>query len=174
MEKPSYPIESDPTYDYGISERIARACAGSALHVFSANVMTAAPPPLGDPDDPDAGIFVELAMLTDGRRGWLILVEAADQWDVEVELTEFVEVLRRTMSAPPTCVVRAVSSGETRADAIDLRDRGTLKARLEAEFARQFEGTPDTRVDRFLAPFQAFGYELRDELGIRRAMNQDD
>lgn len=174
MQKPDYPIRSAAWLDHGLSEHVARHLESSPLHVYGAHVVSAVPAAIGDPDDPLTSISVEFTMLTDGRRGWLVLVLAQDEWDAEVEMTELVEHLLEMVEHPPKVVVRAVAPfAAPNSGAIDLRDPATVRARLEEEFARHFQGVSARPVEPFLRPFEACGYAPRDELTIRRAMNQD-
>lgn len=172
MRKPDYPIKSEEWLDYGISERVARHLRASPLHVFDAQVSSSVPAAIGDPDDPLTSISVEFTMLTDGRRGWLILVGAEEDWDVEVEMTELVQGMLGATEGQPKWVVRAVELYDPpAAGVLDLRDGSTRRARLEDEFARHFEGVAPTEVESILQPFEV--YALRDELAIRKCMNQD-
>ena len=173
MKKPDYPITSEEWLDYGLAERVARHLQASPLHVFFASVSMSVPAALGDPSDPHAALLVDLTMLTDGRRGWLVLVSAQDEWDAEAELTEFVEGLCEMVEGPSRWVVRAARGHEPAVPgALDLRDAATVRERLEAEFERSFDGAPPAEVEPFLRPFEKFGYAVWDELAIRRQMNE--
>ncbi|MEM9188672.1 MAG: hypothetical protein AAGF12_05825 [Myxococcota bacterium] len=174
MQKPDFPIESEEWLDYGIAERVARHLQSSPLHVFSAYVLMSMPAALGDPNDSNSGLFMELTLLTDDQRGWLVLVAADREWDVEKELAEFVEEMRKEVSpSAPPCIVRAVEPGEVPAPGVlDLRNPADLRSRLEHEFEHHFAGRPPTNVEAFLEPFESYRYAVRNEAEIRAEMNQ--
>lgn len=178
MQKPeNYPIESEAWLDYGLTEHVARHLQSSPLHVYGASVISAVPAPVGDPNDPLTSIMVDFTLVSDGRSGWLVLVSPQVEWDAEVEMSELVEGLLEMgkVKDPPKSVVRAANRYDRATPgALDLRDPNTVRARLEAEFERHFEGVAASSVEDFLQPFETFHYALRDELAIRREMNQDE
>ena len=67
---------------------------------------------------------MELTLVSDGFRGWLVLTPAQDEWDAEIEVTELVDFICELVDDPPKCVVRAVALSEPCAPGVlDLRDR---------------------------------------------------
>ncbi|MEQ8886539.1 MAG: hypothetical protein RID93_02800 [Sandaracinaceae bacterium] len=173
MKKPELSIQSDPSLDYGLSERVARYLEGSPLHVYAADVLSGVPDGLEGAGNPHASIVVELTLVTDGRRGWLVLVQAADEWDVEVEMTEWFEHVLEGVEAPPRCVIRAANRNREDHDgALELREAEAARARIEAEYQRCFADALPCRLDLLLTLFEAFHYHVLDERGLRAQMNQ--
>lgn len=182
MQKPTQPILSEPFFDYGIAERVARRLERSPLHVVGAYVCMGAPAGFdsGLPEHlvemPGVGpvsMFEQLALVTDGRRGWLVLASPAKDWDVEVEYTDFIEQCRSSAADPPPCVVRAASFfREEPVRGLDLRDVEAARAVLEAEYERCFASAEPANVDALLEVFRDFGYSVTDEAQLRDEMNE--
>jgi len=125
------------------------------------------PAAIGDPFDDTLSIVVELALLTDGRRGWLVLACADDEYDAEVEITELVSHLLEGVPEPPRWAVRAVATSSRRRGALELSG-----ASFEAEYERRFgDGRPSGDLEPLLASIRACGWSLRGEGAIRREMN---
>ncbi|MBX3272189.1 MAG: hypothetical protein KF729_18125 [Sandaracinaceae bacterium] len=172
MKKPDTPIQSDPAHDYGLSERAARALERSPLHVYDTTVLSSLPREIGDPDDPSASMLVELTLVTDGARGWLVLVDEQTEWDAERETAELVAHVVRDLDAPPRFVVRAASvSRPKRPGTLDVRDPRRARSLLEGELERALDGAPPTDVVAFLRPFRELGGSVRGEGQIRDQMN---
>ncbi len=178
MKKPEEPIRSKPLLDCGIAQQVARRLERSRLHVYGAYVCMSAPPGLDDfPDGgPYAGaevsMFHELALVTDGDRGWLVLTPPGDGWDAEPEITEFIADCLGGVEDPPRCVVRAATCHAGPVVGLDLRDAHACWAVLEAEYEGQLHGSEGANLDALLAVFRASGYAVQDEARLRAEMNE--
>lgn len=167
MKKPRLAIESDPCLDYSLAERITRALEGSHLHVFDAFGFMSVPAAIGDPFDETMSMSVELTLLTDGRRGWLVLAAAQDEYDVEVEIGELVGEFLEEVPGPLTCVVRAVAACSRLVGALEI-----ARTPLEVEYERHFDGRSMVDHEPLLAAIRGCGWSVKDELEIRQDMNR--
>ncbi len=177
MHKPSQPILSAPSSDVGIGTRVARRLEHSPLHVVRACVCMTAPAGLdtGFPDLPWAGqveMMLELALVTDAERGWLVLAPSTDEWDVETECGDFIDDCRSSITDPPPCVVRAASLCSEDRGGLGLREIEGSRAVIEAEFEQQFAGRTPADVGALLRVFRNYGYYISDEAELRREMNE--
>ncbi len=173
MIKPELPILSEEWMDYGLSQRVARFLERSHLHVCCAEVFSSVPEAIADADGPDTLLAVEFAMVTDGKRGWLVLTPCDPDYCAELEMTELVGGLLERTEAPPKVAVRAVNThGEGPATALDLRDDAAAGRIIEAEFEAHFEGADPCELESLLETFRRHHYLLLDELALRQEMNQ--
>jgi len=174
MEKPDLPIESDPYLDYQLAERVVRYLEHSPLHVCAAEVLSGVPDGLPGAGDPYTSISVELTLVTDGRRGWLALVQAHADWDVEKEMTEWFGHVLEGVQGAPKCVVRAANRLGDRdfVGALRIRETDPSRERIEAEYERVFADAPPCRVGLLLTLFESYHYFVIDERGLREQMNQ--
>lgn len=177
MKKPKLKVAEATPYEYDICERVMRQLQDCSLHVFGVSLLPAAPAAVGDLGEPTTSILVHFTMLTDGRRGWLVLVQEQDDWDVVVEMTEIVQrILQNHSQSDADFVVRAATSDyrPERADTLDLRDRGVVRDTLEHAYDAAFGASGETSVAGFLEAFGHCGFEVQDELALRRFASETD
>lgn len=169
MQKPAnLPVSTDSSYDYDIAERLTRQLQDSPLHVYWGAGLMALPDALrtGNPGDDLTSLGFSLAMVTDGRRGWLVLDREADDFDAQAEITE----LLCCMSAGDpgrdfivrTAAIYATEPG-IRPRTLRLDDPPAVRHIIEREYATGFTNAPPIDHARFLASFEAHNFALRDE-----------
>lgn len=186
MDKPTEPeLSINGSLDYDLAERVVRQMQGSAHVVCSAHVVTSLPPPLatGTPEDELAGIFVDLALITDGRRGWLVLVDAVPEYDEALEITEFLDDVMQGAGARHAVVRGATMhdsmmselSAAMRADILDLRDTTRVREVVERAYEDAFGPRPEAiEHDELLARFRSLGYAVRLERELREMCVESD
>jgi hypothetical protein len=175
MQKPTdCPVPTDSTYDYDIAERAVRQLQESELHVHWTMVMSSLPDALltGRPEDACSGIMVDMTLLTDGRRGFLVLVHEVPEYDAEREFTE----LLASMVPSDAFVVRAANLSTLDPCELPRTVRLTDPSRVREEVERAYEeafaggATIDHRA--FLAAFDPYGCPVHDERWLRRRILQ--
>jgi hypothetical protein len=176
-KKPTLRIAPGARYEYDLQERLVRRLQDSPLHVFGVCVLSAVPAELGgDPDDPHTSMMVTLTLLTDGRRGWLVLVDEAPEVDMAAEMTELLgELVAGREGVPPFLVREATRwSPPTRARTLDLRDPAAVRPTVEAAFEEALPEGARADVEGFLACFAPFNFRVQDELALRRFVAGND
>ncbi len=175
MKKPRQPrLSTDGSFDLDLTERVARQLQDSDLHVLEALAMSALPEALrtGAPEDDYTSIHVILTLVTDGRRGVLILCMEDEAYDAEAETTELVDCLCPGGATRGTFVVRGATmiarSPAARARSLDLSDPATVRARVEAAYEEAFAGAPAVDRRELFLGFQAYGCPVKTEREVRR------
>ena len=180
MKKPtSCPIAPASNLDYDIAERTVRQLQESYLHVCSASVATAMPEAIGDPHDMLTSLLVDLTLITDGRRGWLVLVHEVEEYDAAVEIDDMLTSLLAEFGSTTDFVTRRAAMhrstmARARPGTLDLRDPSTVRATLEAAYEAAFAPASATDVEAFLPPFRMYGFALWDELALRELVREND
>lgn len=182
MKKPNAPIlPPDATFDYGMAQRLVRQMQDSALHIFSGGVVSSLPDALrtGTPEDDAALLILDCTLVTDGRRGWLILFDEMDEWDVVREMTELFGGLLPGAEAGRDFVVRAACPAHRgkigrrrRSRALEIPVRQGLRATVEEAYERAFEAGIEVAHDALIDAFRGHGFRLYDERTIRCEMAQ--
>ncbi len=169
MQKPATPrLSTDPTMDYDIGDRVARELQDSDLHIFRVGLMMGLPKPLqtGTEQDELCSLVIHPTLLTDGHRGWLILVEDTDEWDVEEEISE----LFGSMIPAHQFVVRACELHRPpKGSAVPLRECDRVRSILEEEYERAFAGKAPIDHDTLLEACKAYRWSVEDERALRAA-----
>ncbi|RLB47507.1 MAG: hypothetical protein DRJ42_25285 [Deltaproteobacteria bacterium] len=175
MQKPTdIHLSTDGSFDVDLTERVARQLQSSALHVYEANTMSALPDALctGSAHDAHTSIHVPLTMVTDGRRGWLILSTEDGEYDVEKEFTDLVDSIVPGSASRSEFVLRGVIFGEDDPGALPrslrLTDASRVRAVVEGAYEAAFAGAGDVDHEAFLGAFRACGFPPKDEREIRR------
>lgn len=167
MKKPELRIAPEAPYEYDLQERVVRRLQDSPLHVHGVSVMSSVPAELGgDPDDPRQAMMVTLTLVTDGRRGWLVLVDEAPEVDMAAEMAELVGEIA---SEGATFVARAATRWDApvRAHTLDLRDGPRVCAAVEAAYEEAFAEAEGAELEGFVRAFEAVRFPVRDERALR-------
>lgn len=174
MQKPiDCPLETDGTHDYDLPERIVRQLQESHLHVFSVDVMSSLPDALktGSPDDENTMLMFALTLLTDGRRGFLVLVGEEDDFDAPLELTELLCQVAPGAEPGLTFVVRGANMStwepREREGTLPLTDPARVRAEVERAYEEAFGDRGAIEHAGFLDAFAHFHFKVRDERATR-------
>jgi hypothetical protein len=170
MQKPSdCPLSTDATYDSDITERVVRQLQESHLHVHWTMVMSSLPDALltGGPEDEHSGLMVDMTLQTDGRRGFLVLVDEVPEYDAPLELTE----LLASMVPSDAFVVRGANMSTfepcERPRTVRLTDPARVRDDVERAYEEAFAGRGPIDHRAFLAAFAPYGYSVEDERALR-------
>ncbi len=177
MEKPTdLPVSTDSKHDYDLTERLVRQLQPSELHVFAVHLMMSLPDAVktGDPaHDDHVMTSTSLTMVTDGRRGFLILVDEVPEWDAISETVELVSLAARGSVLGETFVVRTATIYEpdesARSRTLRLSDPERVRAEVEREYARAFVDRGSIDHAAFLAAFRPYA-PVRDERALREEL----
>jgi hypothetical protein len=177
MQKPKEPrLSTGGAMDYDLAERALRQLQDSHLHVFWTTVFSALPEALktGGPDDEHTSIGFDLALLTDGRRGWLVLVNEVPEYDAAAELTDLFEHL---LGGPSQgLVVRAANMSIhdpcVREKTLRLESPRRVRAELEAAYETAFGAGNAVDHDVLLERLRAYGFGAKDEREMRRWLSE--
>jgi hypothetical protein len=178
MEKPTEPrLTTDGAMDYDLAERVVRQLQESSLHVVASHVTCSLPGALAPRARADEHAFMmfDLAMITDGRRGWLILVDEAPEYDAAAEMTELFTEIVGGPAADAGIVVRGATMDHLdpcyRAHTLDLRDPTRVRGDVERAYEDAFRER-DTPVDHdaLVTRLRQFDYEVRDERALREEL----
>lgn len=174
MQKPSEPdVPSNGTHDYDLAERAVGQLRESELVVTRAVVGSSLPEALrtGDPDDDLTSLDFTLVLITDGRRGFLVLVDECEEFDAAAEMTELL-----TSEVGSGFVVRGATMSRSepvlREHTLDLRNVSSVRARLEAAYEDAFASAGPIEHAAFLARLEEAGAFLADEREIRGQMRE--
>ena len=179
MEKPTQAITSHADWDYELLEHVARGLEHSALHVAGALTFVAVPKEIGgDPDDELSSVGLNLALVTDFARGWLVLVAADEECDWGQVAGELIDELLAEVGAvspAPHVALGANSYGrvELVAGALDLR--AERSSRIEEAFEAHFADCPPLDPDAFKwmhAAMAACNFGWLTEADLREMMNE--
>lgn len=175
MEKPAHPrLSTDGSMDCDLAERALRQLQDSHLHVYGASVVSSLPDALktGHPDDEHSGMIVSLAMLTDGRRGWLILVDEVPDYDAAAEITELLGAVVGPKARE--LVVRAANMSEldpcVKEHTLRLEDPARVSEELARAYEAAFSGARPVDHAAFLECFRPYHYEVRTERELRQQL----
>jgi hypothetical protein len=175
VDKPTHPrLPADSSMDYDLTERVLRQLQDSHLHVFSTDVLSSLPDALatGSASDEHAGLVVTLTMLTDGRRGWLVLVDEVPEYDAPAELTELLgEVVG---SKAGELVVRGANMDEDdpceREHTLRLTDPARVRPEVERAYEAAFAGAAPVDHAAFLECFGRYHYAVQTERELRATL----
>jgi hypothetical protein len=177
MQKPTdCPLSTESRYDYDICERVVRQLQESHLHVFSVHVASSLPEELktGSPNDEHTVLVITLTMLTDGRRGFLILVHEEHEFDAPLEMTELLCGLAPGAEPDVTFVVRGADMNTDdpceRPGTLPLTEPKRVRVEVERAYEEAFVEGPPIDHAVFLAAFAPFGFEVRDERATREML----
>lgn len=179
MQKPiDCPLETDGTYDYDLSERVVRQLQESHLHVFSVHVMSSLPDALktGHPNDELTSLMFTLTLLTDGRRGFLVLVGEEDEYDAPCELTELLSEVAPDAVPGVTFVVRGANMNtlepRERERTLRLTDPARVRAEVERAYEEELGDQGPIEHAAFLDAFARFHFQVHDERATREAYGE--
>jgi hypothetical protein len=174
MNKPRDPdVPSNGEHDYDLAERAVGQLRESELIVTRALVVSSLPEALksGEPEDDLTSLDFTLVLLTDGRRGFLVLVDECDEFDAPAEMTELL-----TLAVGGDFVVRGATMSRVepvlREHTLDLRHPAGVRARLEAAYEHAFGAAGPIDHAAFFARLVSAGAFLADEREIRVGMRE--
>lgn len=153
MKKPTQAITSHADWDYELLEHVARGLEHSALHVAGALTFVAVPEEIGgDPNHELSSVGLNLALVTDFKRGWLALVRADEECDWGQVAGELVDDLMADVGAvsPAPHVALGANSYKSEdlvAGALDLRTH--RRRQIEEAFEAHFADCPPLGPDAF-------------------------
>lgn len=176
LDKPTGPRLSEaPNFDYDIAERLTRALQDSHLIVARTTAVTAFPDDMENErpiDSDDLSLMVDYALVTDCRRGWLVIVDESDDYDAGLHADlVFRELLEGAGPARPHFAVRtAIMYGRPRpTTSIPVWTIEGLRHRVEAEYEHAFAGAPAIDHGRLVDACGSHGWSFLDEHELRRA-----
>ncbi len=175
MQKPTdQPLSTDGSFDYDLTERIVRQLQESHLHVAAVHVASDLPDALktGDAARDDAAlIVVTLTMLTDGHRGFLVLVDEVPEYDAPFEMTDLLTQLAPGSEPGHTFVVRGATMNTLdpclRGRTLDLTKTAGVRGEVERAYEEAFAGHGPVDHESFFAAFTAYSFFVHDERSIR-------
>jgi hypothetical protein len=178
--KPDARIAAPSHDDVDQEERVTRAMQDSGLHLCASNLAMGLPPELKEGEYAHLGpgavqLHLDCTFVTDGVRGWMVLVAADDDYDVEAEVSECFEGLLPGHQASGQLVVRATYRWRRppyRALCIGLPCETRL--RIEAEYTRRLFRGPPTDHQALLSACRGMGYTVRDERAMRETFAKYD
>lgn len=174
MQKPiDCPLATDGAHDYDLSERVVRQLQESHLHVFSVHVMSSLPDALktGASYDEHTSLMFTLTLLTDGRRGFLVLVDEAHEYDAPREITELLTELAPDAEPGVTFLVRGANMSTwepcLRDRTLQLTEPTRVRVEVERAYEEAFADRGPIEHAAFLDAFARFHFEVHDERATR-------
>ncbi|MCA9609714.1 MAG: hypothetical protein KC619_29150 [Myxococcales bacterium] len=158
LDKPTTPrLTDEPGFDFDVAERLTRALKDSALIVAQVTV--------GSEHKTDC------ALVTDGRRGWLVLVDELDAPDAATTFaSRLARCLGPTVPSEDYSVRAARMHGRPRpTTALPIWTTEGLRQRVEIEYESVFAGAPAIDHDRLVRACRERGYPWLDEHDLRQS-----